>query len=68
MNVYTLPELRGEGIGRAIVAFLTKDATKRGTGKIYLESSETGRSLYRELGFRELRDYMVLEKQETGGR
>ena len=39
MNIYTLPEYRGHGIGRKIIEFLIADAKARGTEKIYLESS-----------------------------
>lgn len=60
MNIYTLPELRGEGIGREIVEFLIEDAKKRGTGKIYLESSAVAKNLYHELGFSDMHDYMKL--------
>lgn len=60
MNIYTLPELRGAGVGGRIVAFLIEDAKTRGTGKIYLESSETAKRLYHEIGFTDLSDYMKL--------
>lgn len=60
MNVFALPELRGKGIGRMIVEFLVADATMRGTGKVYLESSKVAKGLYREMGFVDLPDYMKL--------
>ncbi len=60
MNIYTLPEHRGAGIGRAVVNFLIRDARERSVAKIYLESSDSGRRLYRELGFSEMRGYMKL--------
>lgn len=60
MNIYTIPELRGEGIGRKIVEFLIDDAKKHGTEKIYLESSGMAKRLYQEIGFTDLRDYMKL--------
>lgn len=60
MNIYTLPRYRREGIGRKIVEFLLEDARSRGTEKIYLESSEVAKTLYRELGFTDLKDYMKL--------
>lgn len=64
MNIYALPELRGEGIGRTIVEYLIKDAKQRGTEKIYLESSGMARRLYHEIGFTDLADYMKLREEE----
>ncbi|MCR5337108.1 MAG: GNAT family N-acetyltransferase [Lachnospiraceae bacterium] len=60
MNIYAVPELRGEGIGRKIVEFLIDDAKNRGTEKIYLESSGVAKRLYHEIGFSDLPDYMKL--------
>ncbi len=60
MNIFTLPERRGEGVGRKIVEFLIGDAEARGTGKVYLESSEVAKPLYRSVGFSDLTDYMKL--------
>ena len=64
MNIYALPELRGEGIGRQIVEFLIDDAKRRGTEKIYLESSGMAKRLYHEIGFTDLPDYMKLLEEE----
>lgn len=60
MNIFALPELRGHGIGRKIVEFLIADARNRRTGKVYLESSEVAKPLYRSIGFSDLPDYMKL--------
>ena len=60
MNIYALPELRGEGIGRKIVEYLIDDAKRRGTEKIYLESSGMAKRLYHEIGFTDMSDYMKL--------
>ncbi len=60
MNIYTLPEYRKLGVGREIVKFLIRDAKHRGVEKIYLESSDSGRQLYQELGFSEMQGYMKL--------
>lgn len=64
MNIYTLPEKRGEGIGRKIVEYLIDDAKQRGTGKIYLESSGMAKPLYHEIGFADLPNYMKLREAE----
>ncbi len=60
MNIYTVPQYRGEGVGRHIVEFLVADARERGTGKVYLESSKVAKELYRALGFEDMVDYMKL--------
>lgn len=60
MNIYTLPEYRGHGIGRKIIEFLIADAKERGTEKIYLESSNAAKHLYEEIGFLNMPDYMKL--------
>ena len=60
MNIYTIPELRGAGIGRRIVEFLIGDARTRKTEKIYLESSAEARHMYKEIGFSDMLDYMKL--------
>ncbi len=61
MNIYTVPEIRGIGVGRMIVEFLIADAKQRGVEKIYLESSDIGKSLYREIGFDDMIGYMKLK-------
>lgn len=60
MNVYTVPEFRGMGIGEKIVMFLINNAKQHGAGKIYLESSDAARKLYRKIGFADMKDYMKL--------
>lgn len=65
MNIYTLPAARGQGVGRAVVSWLIEQAERRGVTKIYLETSESGRPLYRELGFTEMRGYMKLDRDHA---
>ena len=60
MNIFSLPEWRGQGIGRKIIEFLIQDAQSRGTEKIYLESSEMAKNLYYEIGFFDMEDYLKL--------
>ncbi len=60
MNIYTLPEFRGQGIGRKVVGWLIDRAEEEGAGKIYLETSESGEKLYKDMGFREMRDFLIL--------
>ena len=58
MNIYTRPEFRGQGAGKKIVSWLISQAAQRSITKIYLETSISGRSLYQEMGFTDMRDYM----------
>ncbi len=59
MNIYTQPESRRKGAGAAVVTWLTAQAERRGVGKLYLETTEDGRALYRQLGFSDMIDYMI---------
>ena len=65
MNIYTLPEYRGMGVGNSIVEYLINDARARCANKIYLESSEKAKKLYYEKGFRDMVDYMKLQIERT---
>ncbi len=56
MSVYTVPAMRGGGVGKAVVNWLVEEARRLGAGKIYLESSEAGKRLYRDEGFVPLPD------------
>ena len=67
MNIYTLPEMRGRGVGKRIVEFLIDDAKEKDCVKIFLETSVMARGLYRECGFTEMTDYMMLERQDSWG-
>lgn len=61
MNIYTRPSFRKQGIGEQVVRWLVEQAKQRGITKIYLESSECGYSLYREMGFNDMRGYMQIK-------
>ncbi len=63
MNIFTVPEFRGRGVGGTVVAWLIARAKEAGAGKIYLETTPAGKSLYRELGFEEMRDYLKLAER-----
>jgi GNAT superfamily N-acetyltransferase len=60
MNVYVRPKYRGQGYGRQIASWLVDQARQRGITKIYLESSECARMMYRKMGFKEMKDYYKL--------
>lgn len=66
MNVYTDPARRREGIARRMVTMLIDEAWERGVTEISLDATEAGRPLYRELGFRDSHECMVLEKDSQG--
>lgn len=60
MNIYTVPEGRGSGIGRKIIEFLIADAKAGNTEKIYLESSDVAKTLYESIGFQPMQNYYKL--------
>lgn len=60
MNIYTHPEFRGYGVGEKIVKWLIWQAIQRNISKIYLETSEDGRNLYKKIGFIPMSDMMKL--------
>ncbi len=61
MNIYTREEYRHQGIAAKICLWLIEQARDRGAGKIYLETSDCGRTLYQSLGFSEMKDYLKLD-------
>ena len=67
MNIYARPQFRRHGIGDAIVRWLVSKAKQLGITKIFLETSEKGRPLYKEIGFMDMPDMMKLtgEKNKT---
>jgi len=52
-NVFTIPELRKQGIGAALTAFALRDARDRGCTLSVLQASPMSVALYRALGFEE---------------
>ena len=60
MNIYVRDKYREHGIGHEIVKHLLEEAKNKGCGKIYLETTAIGRSLYESLGFHDLPDMMKL--------
>ncbi len=60
MNIYTRSAYRGTGVGRKIVTWLVEKAREKGITKIYLESSDSARSLYQGLGFIPMENYLRL--------
>lgn len=62
MNIYTRAAYRKRGISREVCQWLIQKARERGAEKIFLETSESGRTLYQSMGFREMPDYLKLSE------
>lgn len=60
MNIFTLPEYRGQGIGEKTVRWLINRAKERGIEKICLETSDAARKMYGRIGFSPMTDYLKL--------
>jgi GNAT superfamily N-acetyltransferase len=56
----TLPEARGKGAYRALVAARWKDAVARGTPVLITQASPMSRPILRQLGFREVCEIRIL--------
>lgn len=65
MNIYVRPAFRRHGVGDVIVRHLVAEAQQRGCGKIYLETTDHGRPLYREVGFHDMPDMMKLTQSQV---
>jgi ribosomal protein S18 acetylase RimI-like enzyme len=65
-NVATPPEHRGKGFGGAISAEAASAGFRAGGNLAWLQASESGRSLYRKLGFRQVETYLVLGRPQAG--
>lgn len=58
MNIYVREAFRNKGVAHAIVRRLIEVAFENGCGKIYLETTADGKSVYSSLGFRDMPDMM----------
>ncbi len=65
MNIYVREPYRNHGIAHKMVACLIEEAQRRRCGKIYLETTDAGREVYRSLGFRDLPDMMKYHEKEA---
>ena len=52
MNVWTDPDFRRRGLARELVTRCVEAARERGVTRLSLGTTEAGRALYEELGFR----------------
>ena len=64
MNVYTVKEYRGQGIGMKMVNMLIGEARSKGATEISLDATEAGRPLYKKCGFEDSKECMVMELQK----
>lgn len=63
-DVYVVPDHRSQGLGRALVERVKEWSREKGANGVSLQvaaANERGRDFYRELGFREVSVYQVLE-------
>ena len=58
MNIYVREPFRNKGVAHHIVSHLIDEARRRGCGKIYLETTEAGRAVYRSMCFKDMPDIM----------
>lgn len=61
MNIYVREEYRNHGIAHLIVNRLVEEAKSHGCGKIYLETTDMARPLYRSIGFKSMDNMMKYE-------
>lgn len=60
LNIFTLPEWRGQGLGKQIFDHILQEAKSRGYKRISLHATEDGRAIYEKCGFRLTGDEMEL--------
>ncbi len=58
MNIYVREPYRNHGVAHRIVSALTREALRRGCGKIYLEATPEGKPVYTSSGFKDMPDMM----------
>jgi ribosomal protein S18 acetylase RimI-like enzyme len=61
-NVATAPEHRRRGHGSALTARAARDGFEDGAVLAYLQASPAGHASYRRLGFRDVDEYVVLQR------
>ena len=63
-SIYVEPTDRRRGIGTEIVNRLVEQAGSRGYSIIMLNATETGKSIYKKLGFEEISNGMILNRNK----
>ncbi len=64
MNIYCRSPFRKQGVGEAVIRWLTDQAKERNITKIYLETSKRAKRLYEQIGFCEMEDMMILPRSD----
>ena len=64
MNIYVRELYRKHGVAHALVRKLIEEAKKLGCMKIYLETTDDGKPVYRSLGFKDMPDMMKYYETE----
>jgi GNAT superfamily N-acetyltransferase len=62
LNMYTMPELRRQGICTALLEKMIEEARALGLSRVALHSSKTGEGIYRRRGFVEPSDVELILK------
>ncbi|MDE7347002.1 MAG: GNAT family N-acetyltransferase, partial [Muribaculaceae bacterium] len=65
MNIYVREPFRKHGIAHHVVSHLIEVAKKRECGKIYLETTADGKSVYSSLGFKDMPDMMKYYEEDN---
>ncbi len=60
LNMYTLPEWRGQGLATALLQEIISFAKETGIRRLWLHATEVGRPVYEKIGFIAERDAMAL--------
>lgn len=60
LNIYTLREWRGKGVGKTVFNHILQEAISRGYKRISLHATNEGRPVYEKFGFRLTSDEMEL--------
>ena len=66
MNVYTNSQYRRQGIGFQMLNMLIEEAKEKGVTEISLDTTESGRPLYKKCGFVDSDECMVLDLIHSG--
>ena len=61
LNMYTVPEFRGQGIAGKILTGLMDKAQELQCGTVFLNASDMGKPLYRKFGFSDVANEMVFD-------
>ncbi|MEK4974705.1 GNAT family N-acetyltransferase [Niallia sp. FSL R7-0648] len=60
LNMYTVPEYRGNGLAKRLLEHCIEEGKKSGVKRIWLHASEDGEHLYKKMGFTAKKNEMEL--------